>query len=106
MNRLNQQEIDLAISKLKNWRLEGAFLVKDLRFADFDNAWRFMQCVAKYAKEQDHHPNWYNVYNEVQIRLSSHDADGITSRDFKLATSIDGALENIPHENAAPAKPN
>ena len=65
-----------------------------------------MRCVAKHAQEQDHHPNWYNVYNEVQIRLSSHDAGGITSRDFKLATSIDWALKNIPHETVAPAQPN
>jgi 4a-hydroxytetrahydrobiopterin dehydratase len=56
-----------------------------------------MSHVAECAEQQDHHPNWYNVYNTVQIRLSSHDANGVTERDLALAKSIDDYLANVPH---------
>ena len=55
-------------------------------------------------EQQDHHPNWYNVYSTVQIRLSSHDANGITERDFALVRSIDQYLANELHTDL-PATP-
>jgi 4a-hydroxytetrahydrobiopterin dehydratase len=63
-----------------------------------------MNHVAHCAEEQDHHPNWYNVYNTVQIRLSSHDADGVTERDFALVKSIDLYLSDVAHTDL-PATP-
>jgi 4a-hydroxytetrahydrobiopterin dehydratase len=53
-------------------------------------------------KAQDHHPNWYNVYGTVQIRLSSHDADGVTERDFRLASSIDQSLTEFDYIDLTP----
>jgi 4a-hydroxytetrahydrobiopterin dehydratase len=63
-----------------------------------------MSHVADCAAQQDHHPNWYNVYSTVQIRLSSHDANGITERDFALVQSIDQYLANELHTDL-PATP-
>ena len=75
-----------------NWRYENNWLARDLQFSNFGDAWQFMSYVAACSEEQDHHPNWYNVYGTVQIRLSSHDANGVTHRDFALVAKIDEYL--------------
>jgi 4a-hydroxytetrahydrobiopterin dehydratase len=62
------------------------------RFADFSEAWAFMSRVALLAEAQDHHPEWSNVYNRVEIVLSTHDAGGLSDRDVRLATAIDALL--------------
>ena len=59
------------------------------RFADFNEAFGFMTRVAIKAQEMNHHPEWFNVYNRVEITLSTHEADGLTSRDIELARFID-----------------
>jgi 4a-hydroxytetrahydrobiopterin dehydratase len=63
---------------------------KSYKFADFSAAWGFMSRVALLAEAQDHHPEWENVYNRVVITLTTHDAGGLSARDVRLATSIDG----------------
>ena len=97
MRALTVEQIKARLIPHPSWRLEDAWLARDLQFADFEAAWQFMSHVADCAKQQDHHPNWYNVYSTVQIRLSSHDANGITERDFALAESIDQYLTNAHH---------
>ena len=97
MRALTVEQIKARLIPHPNWRLEGVWLARDLQFADFEAAWQFMSHVADCAEQQDHHPNWYNVYSTVQIRLSSHDANGITERDFALAESIDLYLTNAHH---------
>ncbi|KVH60999.1 pterin-4-alpha-carbinolamine dehydratase [Burkholderia cepacia] len=62
---------------------------RSLRFADFNEALGFMTRVAIKAQEMNHHPEWFNVYNRVDITLSTHDADGLTERDIELALFID-----------------
>ena len=62
---------------------------RSLRFADFNEAFGFMTRVAIKAQEMNHHPEWFNVYNRVDITLSTHDADGLTDRDIELALFID-----------------
>ena len=64
---------------------------RSLRFADFNAAFAFMTRVAMQAEKMDHHPEWFNVYNRVEIILTTHDADGLTERDIKLARFIDSA---------------
>ncbi|XQM35692.1 Putative pterin-4-alpha-carbinolamine dehydratase [Cupriavidus sp. H19C3] len=64
---------------------------KSFRFADFNAAFGFMTRVALQADKVDHHPEWFNVYNRVDITLSTHDADGLTQRDIDLATFIESA---------------
>jgi 4a-hydroxytetrahydrobiopterin dehydratase len=64
-------------------------IVRSFQFADFSAAWGFMTRVALLAEQQDHHPEWSNVYNKVEITLSTHDAGGLSKRDLKLANAID-----------------
>ena len=97
MRALTAEQIKERLIPHPSWRLEDVWLARDLKFADFEAAWQFMSHVADCAEQQDHHPNWYNVFSTVQIRLSSHDANGITERDFALAESIDQYLTNAHH---------
>ena len=70
------------------WSLEGASLTRAFEFPDFVRAFGFMASVAAIAQAMDHHPDWANVYNRVTIRLSTHDAGGLTNRDFEMAARI------------------
>ena len=63
-------------------------------FKNFIQAFSFMTSVALIAEKLDHHPNWKNVYNKVTIALNTHDADGLTKKDFKLAKEIDQVLKS------------
>mgnify|MGYP000064715599 CR=1 FL=1 len=75
------------------WTLEagGRAISRSLRFADFSAAFGFMTRAALAAEKADHHPEWSNVWNRVDIRLTTHDAGGLTTRDFDLAAVIDAA---------------
>jgi 4a-hydroxytetrahydrobiopterin dehydratase len=66
-------------------------IAKAFRFKDFNQAFAFMTRVALMAEKMDHHPEWSNVYNKVEITLSTHDAGGLTERDIRLAKFIDQA---------------
>ena len=76
---------------LPDWRLVDGrdALHRAFRFRDFGEAWGFMTRVALLAEAQDHHPEWSNVYNRVEITLTTHDAGGLSQRDMKLAQAID-----------------
>ncbi|MFN3371346.1 MAG: 4a-hydroxytetrahydrobiopterin dehydratase [Sphingomonadaceae bacterium] len=74
---------------LPHWVLEGEHLKRSFRFADFSEAFAFMTRVALLAERQDHHPEWFNVWNRVDIALTTHDAGGLSARDVKLAAAID-----------------
>ena len=90
MNKLNQQEIDQKLNDLHDgWVQEGDFIQREFIFDNFILAFGFMTTVAMLAEKANHHPNWQNVYNKVNISLSTHDAGGLTERDFNLATKID-----------------
>ena len=71
------------------WTLRDGGIERSFRFADFDAAWAFMTRVAALAREADHHPDWRNRHGRVDIRLTSHDAGGLTGRDAALARAID-----------------
>jgi 4a-hydroxytetrahydrobiopterin dehydratase len=79
------------LAELQGWRVvEGRdAIAKSFKFKDFNQAFAFMARVALMAEKMDHHPEWSNVYNKVDILLSSHDAGGLTERDVKLAKFID-----------------
>lgn len=75
------------------WKEEDNRLKRSFEFTDFSEAWAFMNRVALLAEKQNHHPNWSNVYNRVDIELNTHDAGGVvTDKDRKLAKAIDGVL--------------
>lgn len=79
------------------WTLDadGKGIRRSLRFANFNAAFGFMARVALAAERADHHPEWSNVYNRVDIRLSTHDAGGLTERDFALAAVVDAAAAGL-----------
>jgi len=80
-----------ALAKLKGWRpVSGRDAIhKAFKFRDFNEAFGFMGRVALMAERMDHHPEWFNVYNRVEVTLSTHDAGGLSERDVRLATFID-----------------
>jgi 4a-hydroxytetrahydrobiopterin dehydratase len=82
-----------ALAMLPLWRAaEGRdAIVRALAFGDFISAFAFMTQVALIAEKMDHHPEWSNVYGRVDILLATHDSDGVTALDVKLAQAIDGA---------------
>jgi 4a-hydroxytetrahydrobiopterin dehydratase len=84
---------EAAIARLDGWRAaEGRdAIVKEFRFKDFNAAFGFMSRVALYAERHDHHPEWFNVYNRVDVALATHDANGVTDKDVALAHFMDQA---------------
>ncbi len=81
---------------LPHWTLvvDRDAITRRFTFADFSAAWGFLSRVALLAEAQDHHPEWDNVYNRVNILLTTHDTGGLSDRDLRLASSIDGLLAN------------
>jgi len=86
-DKLSQQEIDDALTELAGWQDASAdsAIQKVFKFKDFAGAWSFMSACALMAEKMDHHPDWSNVYNKVDVKLTTHDAGGVTLRDIKLA---------------------
>jgi 4a-hydroxytetrahydrobiopterin dehydratase len=75
------------------WTEDGGRLRRELTFANFSEAWAFMSRVALLAEKAGHHPNWSNVWNRVEIELTSHDAGNtVTERDVQLAEAINQLL--------------
>lgn len=92
IQRLTDAERKTALAELREWSLaEGRdAIARSFKFADFNEAFAFMTRVALVAEKMDHHPEWFNVYNRVDIVLSTHDAGGLSARDVALAKAIDG----------------
>jgi len=82
-----------ALAQLSGWSAaEGRdAIVKTFKFTDFNTAFGFMTRVALAAEKLDHHPEWFNVYNRVEVLLATHDADGVTDLDVTLAKIMDAA---------------
>ena len=87
--KLTDKEIADALKQLPHWQLEGDKLTRQLEFNHFVDAFAFMTRVALRAEKIDHHPDWSNSYNRVDIALTSHGAGGLTARDLALAAAID-----------------
>ena len=86
-----------AIARLDTWRVANGrdAICKEFRFKDFNAAFGFMSRVALYAERVDHHPEWSNVYNRVEVTLATHDADGVTDKDVTLAHFMDEAFREL-----------
>ena len=89
ISKLSDAEMASLATTLPDWSVAGGQLCRSFRFADFSAAWAFMSRVALLAEQQDHHPNWSNTYDRVDVALTTHDAGGLTERDLRLAQSID-----------------
>ena len=81
-----------AIGQLEGWSVHGErdAIVRTFRLGDFNRAFGFMARVALLAEKLDHHPEWFNVYDRVEVLLSTHDAGGVTELDLTMAKFMDG----------------
>jgi 4a-hydroxytetrahydrobiopterin dehydratase len=95
MKPLAPAEVEERLAARPGWQLvdAGRALERQFKFADFQQAFAFMTRVALAAERADHHPDWSNVYNRVTVRLTTHDAGGLTERDFALAAVADAAAD-------------
>jgi len=91
---LTDAERELLQSTLPGWSMVAGrdALHRSFRFADFSAAWGFMSRVALLAEAQGHHPEWTNVWNRVDITLTTHDAGGLSARDVRLAQAINALI--------------
>ncbi len=89
--RLTDAERDAALAVLSGWTLreDRLAITRKIAFADFSEAFAFMTRVALLAEKSDHHPEWFNVWNRVEITLTTHDAGGLSKRDVAMALAID-----------------
>jgi 4a-hydroxytetrahydrobiopterin dehydratase len=86
---LSDEQLEQFLIELAEWRIKDEKLFRVLRFKDFNKAIEFMNQVAITSEAMDHHPEWSNVYNKVEIYLVTHSEDGITQLDIDLAREID-----------------
>jgi 4a-hydroxytetrahydrobiopterin dehydratase len=93
VEKLSPTEIEERLAALPDWGLDRHKLFRHFVFENFVEAFGFMSQVALVAETMNHHPEWSNAWNRVEIYLTSHDAGGITERDFALARRIDSLLE-------------
>jgi 4a-hydroxytetrahydrobiopterin dehydratase len=89
---LSAEALKLLQLQLKDWQVSPECLERSFKFTDFSEAWAFMNRIALLAEKFDHHPNWSNANNEVQITLSTHDRGGVTALDAEMAKAIDAFL--------------
>ncbi|WDI31989.1 4a-hydroxytetrahydrobiopterin dehydratase [Hyphococcus flavus] len=95
VRKLSEEERETFLSRYPEWKMvEGRDAVsRTFKFSDFNEAWGFMSRVALAAEKADHHPEWFNVYNKVEVTLTTHDADGLSERDVALAGNIEEAAK-------------
>ncbi len=95
VQKLNTAQRAAAFESLPQWReVEGRdAMTRSFRFKDFSAAFAFMTHCALKAEKMDHHPEWFNVYNKVDVTLTTHDCEGISARDIELARFMDAAVD-------------
>ncbi|HET8736949.1 MAG TPA: 4a-hydroxytetrahydrobiopterin dehydratase [Pricia sp.] len=93
MKKLSQEEIDKKLEKLEGWEHSDGTIETSFQFENFKEAFSIMTRIAFECEAQGHHPDWNNVYDTLSISLSTHDADGVTEKDFKLAQSIEDIID-------------
>ncbi|MCK0069202.1 4a-hydroxytetrahydrobiopterin dehydratase [Kordiimonas laminariae] len=90
-SKMTEQDRSAALTGLSGWTYDAdaKAINKTFQFADFSEAWAFMNRAALLAEKMDHHPEWFNVYNRVEVKMTTHDADGVTSLDIEMATAME-----------------
>lgn len=95
MQRLESQQILAALQALPAWSYEDGALRRSYRFPSFTHAIAFLAGAAAVIGKMDHHPEWSNVYNRVDVRLSTHDAGGVTQLDLELAAHMESLAQRL-----------
>lgn len=100
---LSADDLRAGLAQLPGWEQDGDAIRKDFQFSDFIEAFQFMTRGALLAEKLNHHPDWRNVYNKVQVTLTTHDRGGITELDLKLATGLEaGAPASETRSGSSP----
>jgi len=88
--KLSEDIINQKLTELSGWEKAGerSAICKTFRFNNFSEAWGFMSRCALEAEKMNHHPEWFNIYNKVEVTLSTHDAGGLSELDFQLAEKM------------------
>lgn len=92
MEKLTPTEVAEHLAPLNGWQVYGTAIGKDFQFADFSEAFAFLTRIAMLSEQMNHHAEWSGVYNKVSIRLSTHDAGGVTLLDIRMAAGIERFL--------------
>ena len=94
VERLHGDARKEALAGLADWsEVKGRdAIARSLKFKNFNEAWGFMSRIALQAERMDHHPEWFNVYNRIEVTLATHDAGGLTDKDVELAVFMDGVI--------------
>lgn len=98
IDQLSDPQLNQALLGLEGWKIvqnrknDQNAIEKSFKFKDFNAAWGFMTRIALLAEKMDHHPEWSNTYNRVNITLTTHDANGVSTRDIKMANIINHDL--------------
>lgn len=93
MSKLSEGEIQNRLKELEGWEYKEDAIHTSFEFENFKETFSVMVRIAFEAEAQQHHPEWRNVYNELTISLSTHDAGGVTEKDFKLARTIEEIVD-------------
>ncbi|MBO0323943.1 4a-hydroxytetrahydrobiopterin dehydratase [Muricauda sp. CAU 1633] len=94
MEKLSSAQIEESLKNLSGWSLEDDMIVKSFKFKNFKEAFSMMTRIAFECEQQNHHPNWENVYNNLTIKLNTHDAGGVTQKDIDLAKTIESIINS------------
>ena len=91
IEKIDPQTLESNLRSMPGWEIKkgGQAICKNFKFIDFNQAWGFLNRIALLAEKMNHHPEWSNVYNRVEITLTTHDAGGISMRDIAMAKEID-----------------
>lgn len=92
MRKLSDTEIDQKLESLDGWTYTGTAIQTSFEFENFKEAFTLMTRIAFEAEALQHHPEWSNIYNQLEIILSTHDAGGVTEKDFQLAKAIEAIV--------------
>lgn len=99
--KLTPAQLTPLLSTLPDWRFDaerGGLITREFRFADFAQAFGFMSQIAVIAESRNHHPEWFNVYNRVQVTLTTHDVGGLSMKDIELARTMDRVAAALAHQ--------
>jgi 4a-hydroxytetrahydrobiopterin dehydratase len=95
MAKLSEPDVAAGLTSLPGWIVKKDKLHREYKFADFPHAFGFMATAAPAIEKMNHHPEWANVYNRVTVDLTTHDAGGITRKDFELAALLEGIAKQL-----------
>ncbi|MBN9407124.1 MAG: 4a-hydroxytetrahydrobiopterin dehydratase [Burkholderiales bacterium] len=103
--KLTSTQLTPLLHTLPDWRFDaerGGLIAREYKFHDFAQAFGFMAQIAVIAESRNHHPEWFNVYNRVQVTLTTHDAGGLTMKDVELARAMDRVAAALAQQAQEP----